>query len=448
MITSVNEHRTGSLRIPISRAFLVSIVLIVAVIRVFLLRWPGQGFDEWVYQHWTWRLVYEPLSRFYVDDGAAFPDHLPGDLWLLRGIGRTLTLADPHLSFYSTAMTDALALAATLFDILLATTLWRVGLATGRPRLGIAAALAWWAAPASIMVSSVWRQIDSVSAAIAIVSLALALSRRYSLACLALTLCVLIKPQYALLALPILVGWNRQRTETGAAWWWRVSATGVICATLAAGIIAPFGVSLVGGYGKWTLLDRVQAANGLYPVSTLGAHNLWIMPIPFATPPDDRVAWVLGFGRSDIGKAAMLSIVVYACWLLIARWRGPITMVVASNLLVFGFFLVMTRMHERYLYPVAALSLLLAVMDARYWRYASAVQTVVFVNIATRFYWTLQDGAAGPTNLWYLQSLEHTWLVEFAVIATVLIFVWLMWDPQRPPRHRHSVSTRHAGGDL
>lgn len=99
-------------------------------------------------------------------------------------------------------------------------------------------------------------------------------------------------------------------------------------------------------------------------------------------------------------------------------------MVLASNILVFGVFLFSTRMHERYLFPVAALSLLLVVMDTRYWRYAVAVHTLVFANIYLRFVWPLP--ASEATILPRLTMLEHPATVRVLAVLSMLLFGWLV----------------------
>ncbi len=135
------------------------------------------------------------------------------------------------------------------FDVILVFALIWIGRTIGRERAGRIAGIAYWCAPAPIFVASVWGQIDGISSALAIVSLGLAINRRFSWAFVVLTFCVLVKPQFAILALPLLVGWwhedgARFRFSTG-----RVVATGVGCVSILAIASAPFGTSLAGEWG-------------------------------------------------------------------------------------------------------------------------------------------------------------------------------------------------------
>lgn len=72
--------------------------------------------------------------------------------------------------------------------------------------------------------------------------------------------------------------------------------------------------------------------------------------------------------RQEVGLVTFAGIVAVGVWSLADRWQGAITMMLASNVLMVGFFLVTTRMHEHYLFSVVARDVLLAVLDSRCWR--------------------------------------------------------------------------------
>lgn len=418
-----------------SKSFGLSLPLVAIVVatiaRFALIAIPSHGYDSFAYKHWTWRLVYGPLSQFYIDDGQAFPDHLPGDLWLFKLLGSAARFVNPGIDFYGPVYGAMISLLAMSFDLILVFALIRIGRTIDQEHAGRMAGVLYWCSPAPIFVASVWGQIDGVSTALAIVALGLAIGGRFSSAFIVLTFCVLVKPQFAMLALPLLAGWWRMdRPETGR-WIGRVIASGLACVAILIVVSAPFGVSLVGEWGRWSLLERVQLASDTYTVSTLGAHNFWILFDPLNWPPDDRGPWIAGISRYSVGLTFFAALVAHAVWILIARWRGVITMVFASNLLMFGFFLFMTRMHERYLFPVVALSILLALMDSRFWRYASAVGALVFLNIALRFVWSLEKDWTGWRCLSELGWLEHAWFVQVLTFATMLLFGWLVIEGMR-----------------
>lgn len=216
-----------------SRAISVSWAMVAiamaSVIRLALILVPSHGYDSFAYKHWTWRLVHQPLNRFYVDDGQAFPDHLPGDLWLFKLLGAATRFFQPDIDFYGSAYGALISMLAMSFDGLLALSLVALGRAIGRQREGLLAGTMYWCAPAPIFVASAWGQIDGVSSALAIGALGLALSRRFSWAFIVLTICALVKPQFGMLGLPLIIGWWRHDNTKGFHWLWRVGVTAVLC---------------------------------------------------------------------------------------------------------------------------------------------------------------------------------------------------------------------------
>ena len=234
---------------------------VVTILRLVLITVQSHGYDSFAYKHWTWRLVHEPLSTFYVDDGQAFPDHLPGDLWLFKLLGEGARFVDPGFNFYGPTYAVMISLLAIAFDAVLAGSLLMIGRSIGKEQQGRIAAMIYWCAPAPIFVASVWGQIDAVSTASAVIALGLAISKRFSLAFVALTFCVLVKPWFAMLVLPLLIGWWQEEGEDLRQFAGRVAITGAAIVALLAAIIAPFRISPLGGWGYWTLFERVHLAS-------------------------------------------------------------------------------------------------------------------------------------------------------------------------------------------
>lgn len=404
---------------------------VVTILRFALIAVPSHGYDSFAYKHWTWRLVHEPLSTIYVDDGQALPDHLPGDLWLFKLMGEGARFVDPGFNFYGPTYGVMISLLAIAFDALLAVSIVMIGRSLGKQQAGRIAATIYWCAPAPIFVASVWGQIDAISSALAVVALGLAINKRFSLAFVALTLCALVKPQFAMLAMPLLIGWWKEEGDDPRRFVSRMTLTGAGCLAMLAAIIAPFSVSPLGGWGDWSMIERVHIASEKYPVTSLGAHNIWILGPEFDWPTADTSVILFGITSQQIGFVLFGFVAAFAMWLLICRWRGAITMVLASNVLVLGFFLFSTRMHERYLFPAVGLSILLMVMDWRYRWFAAIMGTVVVINIAGRFAWPLYDSWNGWRSLVTLQWLEHAWFVQLMVAITVVAFLGLSIEGTR-----------------
>lgn len=426
------DERTFSFRsLYTPTSILVLIVLIALIERVALLvLLLHHGYDSFAYQDWAWHLIHKPLSDFYQLDLEVPADHLPGDLWILWILGNIFerTPMIGHAGIYSSEFTTALGLVVALFDFIASLAIWRTGCALGMADRSRNLAFAYWASPVVVFVASGWGQTDGISVSLAIVAICMALRGRFSLSFLVLSVTAITKPQFALLFLPILIGWIRQDGAPCTAWFRRIASTVIACLGIVAIIGYPFGVSLFGGWGQWTVLDRLQVASDRYQISVLGAHNFWGLWHPLNRAPDDRIPWILGVSRQSVGYALLAGVMAFAIWILLARWRGMVTLVISSNILMLGFFLFMTRMHERYMFPVVGLSILLAMLDLRFVRYAIAINALCFCNIYLRFAWTIGSDSLARSAFGKMEWAHRATIPMIMSVLTLLAFGWLMWQ--------------------
>ena len=72
-------------------------------------------------------------------------------------------------------------------------------------------------------------------------------------------------------------------------------------------------------------------------------------------------------------------------------------------------------------------------LESSYWRYALAVNGLVFANIALRFVWPLNDSWTGWRYLVGYRWLEHPVTVWMLVLATSLLFVYLVYQLMQKP---------------
>jgi C-terminal four TMM region of protein-O-mannosyltransferase/Dolichyl-phosphate-mannose-protein mannosyltransferase len=159
--------------------------------------------------------------------------------------------------------------------------------------------------------------------------------------------------------------------------------------------------------------------------SSLANSGLWVCDGPwtaFEACPYG-VSSVAGIPPVLIGGALMLAVVLAAS--LVAAWRPDrITILLGLTVLAIAFYVVPTRVHERYAYPVFALAILLAAVAWR-WRLAYVVLSItVFLNMY-----------AALTNPFYNNPGISDWLgigptlrgeggVTLIALANGAIFLW------------------------
>ena len=126
---------------------------------------------------WATQLVAEPLASFYA--APLRVDHLPGDLWLLWAVARLYRLFSPTMQVQEPGFLFLLKLVPALADVGIGAMLYLLGRRFGGSRTGLLAATLFLFNPASIFLTSIWGQWDSVSALVVLIALWLLLRGKF-----------------------------------------------------------------------------------------------------------------------------------------------------------------------------------------------------------------------------------------------------------------------------
>ena len=185
------------------------------------------------------------------------------------------------------------------------------------------------------------------------------------------------------------------------------AAVGVVTAIL---LCLPFGLSLVG------LLQQVVKTAGGYPYVTVNAYNPWALVTSdgnglaqdglwlrdaAGTKAGEVATLIAGVPAVYVGTALLLALIAVVC-VIVARLARPSAVVVDDDLpggpfriltderrlllvaltvMAIAFFVVPTRVHERYLFPFAILGAILAATSRR-WLVAYVVLSLAnFANL-------------------------------------------------------------------
>jgi len=194
--------------------------------------------------------------------------------------------------------------------------------------------------PATIFNTSIWGQFDAVYTFFLILSLVLILDSKIEYSVIAYTVAVLSKPQSIALA-PLIVfliakekGWKGVVTST------------LISAATTLILIAPF---------KWSnpldfLVETYITGYGGYPFTSIYAFNVWAFH-GFWKPDSAKLLFLDFF---TVGWLMFGALAVYALYHLSRGIdeRRDLRVIFTAFVLLFGFFMLPTRIHERYLFPV------------------------------------------------------------------------------------------------
>ncbi len=370
------------------------------------LAFPNQGLetDLGFFLSWTRTLGEVGPGAFYASAASAnYPPLYPAILWVMGLAAHPLAAITG--SSLDQAMVDLLKVPAITADLLIALLLYRAGSRWIGRRAGVGAAALYLFIPVTWYDSALWGQVDAGGTLVMLGALLLLVEGWSEAAAAVGALSILVKPQDAIVLAviaPVLVRRHLLRVGSGPApapgrrlaWLDRALGgllheqgpvrlgTSAVAAGLAVIVpllpfdiirLAPSSLSDVPVIGHVAgLVSLVLSLGGQFSVLTVNAYNAWALagPAPLAS--------IMGGGGSWTPDSIAIVAGIPA-WALSALLLGGVALLVMVGLLrrdgwmpIFGgfailalaFYLLPTRVHERYLFPFFAPAALLASLAA------------------------------------------------------------------------------------
>ena len=394
------------------QVFLVIAILVVSlIVRLLLFRYHGYYIDENCFKAWYNTAANSGLHSFY---DSTWCDYPPFSIYIFWVFGKLAYAIGPG------SLDILIKLPQNLFDLATAYLIFRFvrSMYSFLPALG--AMTIYTFNPAIIFNLAVWGQFDSIYTFFMVASLYALMRSKYELSGGLFSFAILTKPQSVVL-LPVLA---YVMLRNGG--WKRAVSSGALCIALVFLIILPF---------HWNnpitfLIDRYSGYS-VYPYNSINAYNFWALQGFWrwdgggAPPRPDMLSAphsFLGLSYQIWGIIALVILIAFVMWQLHRRYDQKAA-VFAVFLLMFGFFMLMTRMHERYLFPVFALLAM---------SFFSRQLIVLYVGLTATFLANLvyvmamlNAGAFIPDGHWSLYVL--------APINGILFFyaLWIFWRMQR-----------------
>ncbi|MCU0483723.1 MAG: hypothetical protein MUC54_05555, partial [Chloroflexi bacterium] len=340
-------------------------------------------------------------------DRPLFVDYTPGYLYVLWALG---LLSEAT----GIAIEPLLKLPAIAADLALAVAVFSLAAELGASRRAslIAAAVVLFV-PVTWFDSAVWAQVDSVGTLVLVLAVRELWRGHSERAAVLTTIAAIIKPQFGiLLPLAAIVILRRHLIQRSADDTWlgrrlgggpvrilTVTLAGLLTASL---VCLPFGLAILPIPGlvalENSLLGQILQTAAGYPYVTVNAYNpwalvtldgsglaaagTWIRDAPNPEVPGDPFFTVLGAPAVLFGS---LLIGVAIAALMVVLWRrhdDRRALLVALAVMAIAFFILPTRVHERYLYPFFALG---AVLFALQPRWAAVYAVLATANVANMY---------------------------------------------------------------
>lgn len=425
------EERTVS-----TPLILGGVLLFAFVVRMLFIGADGFKNDVSTFESWALTLSEHSLRQFFAN--AGFADYPPGYffvLWIVGHAYRLLVHSDPSYA----ALKIAVKLPAILMDLVDSVLIFALVRRFSTTAWALFAAAFFALNPAAIFISAYWGQVDSVAGGMTLAAILLLVeSDRRSAArqsafivaaWLLLAYSILIKPPALILA-PLFIAYVYASDDRSVRIR-RAVATLVgglgsfVLAYLSALAFHP-GRSPLGQFA-W-LIGRYHYAAGVYPYNSVNAFNLYVTLGQHFWQTDASLVPNLFFGGHAYGipqYACGIALVVAALALVLWRYvtrRDGIALLEAAMILSLGYFVLSTRMHERYIFNGFMLVVPLIFLRRRYFYAAVVLSLTLVANLyySLDYLHVLDNHVSGvdPTNL-------MPWISRPAALANVAAFFYL-----------------------
>ncbi len=332
------------------------------LVRFLLSPIKGHPIDTGTFSAWWDAAASHGISSFY--ESVSFCDYPPINVYIFWIFGSTSKFLS--ISWNNPFFPYLLKMPQNVFDLLTTFLIYRAVKTDVDERWALISASVYAFNPAIILNSSVWGQVDAIYTFFVLLSLVLLLREMPEFSFVSLTLSILLKPQaIALLPVVAFVAFKRQKI--------RLVISMALSLLLALIVALPFSQGDPVGF----LYESYTSTYGGYPYNSVNAYNLWA--IMGLWKLDSQM--FLGLSLHAWGLAMFGALVLYVLFLL--YWKtDDSTTVYSVFLLFFGFFMLPTRIHERYLFPVFAILALIVRNKRTRWMYGILTVTY-FINLVS-----------------------------------------------------------------
>ncbi|MET3207347.1 UNVERIFIED_CONTAM: Gpi18-like mannosyltransferase [Paenibacillus sp. PvR008] len=394
-------------------------------LRMAIAPWISGHMDLMLFRNWATTAA-DSLAGFYKNGSSDYPPFYIYILYVIGKIGST--------DAFSPYMSVLLRLPNILADIATAYMLYR--LASKRVGFGISIGLALFYVfnPAVFINSTFWGQVDSFFTLLIVAMVVLLVENRVGWSTVLFTIAVLMKPQGIIYGPILFFELLRQRKIQP----WLLAIGGAVVTTIL--VVLPFSW----GQEPLWLLGLYKGTVGEYPYASVNAYNFFAL-IGGNYTQDTTTLFL--FSYHTWGMIGIVLVTLFTWWMYI-RSRKPQFAAAAALVQIAGVFTFASSMHERYLFPAAALAVLayLYLRDRRFLWLAGGFSLTIFLNTFDIFYSSNSQDHYGVilcvTSLLNVLLFGYLVKVVWDCSKSAMIQAESAWDTVAP----ELPSGKHVGG--
>lgn len=348
---------------------IVWLFLSALILRLFLANFGTLQLDQGTFVSWANSLALNGFSQFY----NGWSDYLPGYLYVLWVLGK-INLVLPELQ------TLTFKLPAILADLFTGLIIYYIIITSKndlykekRKKWGLGFFALYVFNPAIIANSTLWGQVDSLTAFFVLASIYTASKNKLTLSSILLAVGTLIKPQTAFVAPAILYLMITNK--------WKIKqvvnyvTVGLLVFSL--GFLPFTKFSNLSSF----IFERLSLSAGQYPYGSVNAFSFWGL---FGFwKPDETYSWV------GIGVVVVINLLFFIYLFKkqkkFLKRKNTVYLVASFSLLTT--FLFLTRMHERHMLPVLAPLLISSLEIVPMFLAYFGLSITYVANLAYAYYW-------------------------------------------------------------
>ena len=382
--------------------YLAALLLVAVLVRVLLYPLQGYANDMATFSYWFNTAANVGVRPFYtvVLSEAGWIDYPPFNVYIFWVFG---SLAKAVAAF-GIDMVNIVKLVPTLFDIATSALIYVFIRKQLTQKQALITTALYAFNPAIIFNVAVWGQFDAIYTFFLALSLILALKNKPYFSAAVFAVALLTKPQgIAMLPLVAYLIYRKSGPKN------LLASVAVFVGTIFA-VILPFEWS-----NPVTFLSRIYfGAYEWYKFTSINAFNLWGM---FGL-------WQPDGNLSLFGWAMFGSIAAFTLYVLHKRFHfsGDKLAIFAAFMLCFAFFMLPTRIHERYLFPALVMLVLLVPFAKKIRLLYAALTATLLVNQAYVLSYLNRPDPFIPAGDLVVLAVSVINLILF------LYAVVLMWD--------------------
>jgi dolichyl-phosphate-mannose-protein mannosyltransferase len=340
-------------------AVLAVLFLATGIVRILLFPLQGYPVDTGDFISWFNTATQHGIRPFY--SLAGFADYPPFNVyvfWVFGSVANALGIS----------MASMVKVVPNLFDLATGLLIYVFARRQTTFKIALLSGAFYLFNPAVIFNVAVWGQYDAVYTFFLVLSLFLALKSKPELSAAAFALAILTKPQgIAIVPLIILLIFKKNRIK-------RLLTSVLAFAGTVFLVILPF---------EWS--NPVSFLSGIYfgaysgyAFTSINAFNLWGL---FGLWVPDGSLFIVGWGLFGVATA-------FTLYVLHKRFNlsGDYLAIFAAFMLLFSFFMLPTRIHERYMFPAMAMLALMFPLLKKTRLLYGVLTATLFINEAYVLY--------------------------------------------------------------